>query len=196
MLQKYHDSMTFEWDVDLETYFLDWLDNIMSEVEYWVKEVANAQGRRHEYNISCRNKTVFTHKSISKMIKTDEIVLDIGCGLMSKFGNRLEDGSKVQLVPVDALAHFYNQINGRIHDGLREGYQCRFGMFEFLGNIFGQGFADYIVIDNALDHCIDPWRSLVECLYVLKREGHMFLNHRRAEARLFMRIGRACIDGI
>ena len=38
------------------------------------------------------------------------------------------------------------------------------------------------IVDNALDHCIDPWRSFVESLYVLKQNGHMFLNHRRAEA--------------
>lgn len=88
----------------------------------------------------------------------------------------------VKLVPVDALAHFYNVINDRIQDGYKKDYRCRFGLFEFLGNTFGRNYADYIIVDNALDHCIDPWRSLVECLYVLKTDGRMYMNHRRAEA--------------
>ena len=182
MLRACARNRTFQWHVDVEKYFLEWMDNLMSEVEYWVKEVANVRGRRHVYNRNCRRNHMFTHPAIAQRIRGGETVLDIGCGLVSRFGDRLEDGRTVRLIPVDALAHFYNIMNGHIRDGLKENYSCRFGLFEFMGNIFECGFADYIIIDNALDHCIDPWKSLVECLYVLKDGGYMYLNHRRAEA--------------
>lgn len=38
------------------------------------------------------------------------------------------------------------------------------------------------MINNALDHCIDPFRSIVECLYILKKGGYICTLHRRAEA--------------
>lgn len=182
MLKEYHQYMTFKWNVDLEKCFLIWLDNVMSEVEYWVKDVADYRGKRHGYNVKCRKNNIFTHKDICQRVKVGEIVMDIGCGLISRFGNQLNCSGTVQLIPVDALAHFYNIINDKIQDGFKKDYVCHFGLFEFLGNIFGRNYADYIIVDNALDHCIDPWRSLVECLYVLKPGGHMYLNHRRAEA--------------
>lgn len=182
MLLTYHQNMVFQWEVDLEKYFLAWLDNMMSEVEYWVRDVADTQGERHEYYVRCAENHRFTHRDILRRVKAGEIVMDIGCGLVSKFGEELENGGKVRLVPVDALAHYYNILNGRMRDSLGKNTSCRFGLFEFLGNIFGGNYADYIIIDNALDHCIDPWRSLVECLYVLKTDGRMYLNHRRAEA--------------
>lgn len=181
-LQRYHQHMSFRWDIDLEECFLQWLDNIMSEVEYWVRDVASPQGERYGYNEKCRGNDKFTHKRILKTVKGKETVLDIGCGLVSQFGELLDNGDTVNLIPVDALAPFYNNINDKIHDGRKKDYICRFGMFEFLGNLFAEGYADYIIINNALDHCVDPWRSLVECLYVLKKDGHMFLRHRRAEA--------------
>lgn len=182
LLNTYHQNMIFKWDVDLETYFFVWLDNLESEMEYWVKTVADVRGGSHSYNTKCRKNSRFTHSAILKRVKADEIVMDIGCGLVSKFGDQLDRGGRVNLVPVDALAHFYNVINSRIEDGYKRDYLCRFGMFEFLGNTFGRNYADYIIVENALDHCIDPWRSIVECLYVLKTGGHMYLNHRRAEA--------------
>lgn len=182
LLKAYHQNMIFKWEVDLEKYILAWLDNLASEIEYWVRDVADDRGRNHAYQIMCRKNNRFTHRDILKRVKDDEIIMDIGCGLVSKYGDQLDGGGTVKLVPVDALAHFYNVINGRIRDGYKKDYVCRFGLFEFLGNTFGGNFADYIIVENALDHCIDPWRSLIECLYVLKVDGRMYMNHRRAEA--------------
>lgn len=182
ILQMYHQNIIFKWEVDLEKYFLMWLDNLKSEIEYWVSDVADFRGKRHAYYIMCRENDRFTHRDIRKRVKDKEIVMDIGCGLVSKFGDQLDDAGAVKLVPVDALAHFYNIVNGRIQDGYKKDYICSFGLFEFLGNTFCRNYADNIIVENALDHCIDPWRSLIECLYVLKTGGRMYLNHRRAEA--------------
>ncbi len=182
ILNNYYRDMKFQWNIDLEGSFLKWLDSIMLEVEFWVKKVASIYGERHEYNTKCRNQNLFEYPNLTGQLRGNEIVLDIGCGLMSKYGSRLKDGNAIQLIPIDALAHFYNQINSRIKDGLKENYICRFGLFEFMANLAEESYGDYIIIENALDHCIDPWRSLIQCLYILKKDGKMFLKHRRAEA--------------
>ena len=181
-IQRFHQSMVFRWEIDFKKYFEIWLDNIMSEVEYWVKDVASVEGRSHKYYLKCRENQEFFHKFISPDVKGGEVIMDIGCGLISRFGNQLHNGNAVKLIPVDALAHFYNCINSKISDGLKQDYFCCFGLFEFIGNTFGKNYADYIIINNALDHSIDPWKSLIECLYILKQGGSMYLRHRRAEA--------------
>lgn len=180
-IEEYHRDMVFKWKIDFEKHFEIWIDNIMSEVEYWVNSASGNRERYYEHYKTQKN-NAFIHKYISPEIKGGEVVMDIGCGLISRFGNRLNNGSSIKLIPVDALAHFYNYINGRISDGLEQGYPCHFGLFEFMGLIFGKDYADYIIINNALDHCIDPWKSLIGCMSVLKQGGRMYLSHRRAEA--------------
>lgn len=181
MLLENYQKMIFRWKVNLEESFSVWLDHVMDEVEYHVRNDADCRGGMHEHFIRCRKNHAFTHRDVLRRVKAGDTVMDIGCGLALKYGAELESGGKVQLVPVDALAHFYNILDGRIGE-LKEDCRHRFGLFEFLGNQFGRNYADYIIINNALDHCIDPWRSLVECLYVLKLGGRMYLNHKRAEA--------------
>lgn len=181
-IREYHRNIVFDWKIDFEKNFKIWIDNIRSEVEYWIREIADTRGRNHEYYISCRKNNAFIHEYISSKLKGNEVIMDIGCGLVSRYGTQLKDGNTIKLIPVDALAHFYNCINDKITDGLKQDYSCYFGMFEFLGDIFEKDYADYIIINNALDHCIDPWKSLVGCIYVLKQGGRMYLSHRRAEA--------------
>ena len=181
-LERFYLNMQYCWDIDLKAEFLRWVKNIYSEVEYWVTDVADRRGISNKYNLKCRNNDKFSHRILVNKVSEGSIVLDIGCGLVSPYGDVLPDGKKIQFVPVDALAHYYNRINAQIKDGKRKDYKCNFGMFEFLGNCFGQNYADAIIINNALDHCIDPYRSIVECLYVLKVDGVLHMVHRRAEA--------------
>lgn len=181
-LERYHKKMQYKWDVSLSTEYAEWIDNIDSEVTFWIKSVAHKDGVFHEAYIKRRENEMFGHEILKDIVKEGDIVLDIGCGLISMYGNRLENGSKIKLLPVDALAHFYNRINDSINDGRKQGYECQFGMFEFTGQIFGENYADAIIINNALDHSIDPFRSLLECLYALKVNGTLCMRHKRAEA--------------
>ena len=82
-LQKYHEHMEFRWKVELEKYFFFFFDNIMSEVEYWIKNVADIQGKNHGYYVRCRENERFTHAMIAEVAKPNEVVLDIGCGLLT-----------------------------------------------------------------------------------------------------------------
>jgi SAM-dependent methyltransferase len=65
---------------------------------------------------------------------------------------------------------------------LDEAKVVRFGLFEFVDSFLDEEYADLIIINNALDHCIDPYRSIIKCFKVLKVGGVLRLCHRRAEA--------------
>ena len=96
-IRQFHQKMVFRWEIDFKKHFESWLDNIMSEVKYWVKEVASVEGRSHEYYLKCRENQDFFHKYISPRVKGDEVIMDIGCGLVSRFGNQLHNGNAVKL---------------------------------------------------------------------------------------------------
>lgn len=132
MLLENYQKMIFRWKVNLEESFSVWLDHVMDEVEYHVRNDADCRGGMHEHFIRCRKNHAFTHRDVLRRVKAGDTVMDIGCGLALKYGAELESGGKVQLVPVDALAHFYNILDGRI-GGLKEDCRHRFGLFEFLG---------------------------------------------------------------
>ena len=199
-LLKAYEKIKYTWTVSMANQFKQWIENINSELEYWLYEVADVNGNSHIYNTMCRNNELFGEKELFDILKAEDIVLDVGCGLVTYFGSKLPDGTKVQLIPVDALAHYYNRINAKIKDGLKEGYYCHFGMFEFLSKSFQENYADCIIIKNALDHCIDPFKSLVECFKVLKIGGCLYMKHTRAVAVYENWVGLHkwnidCIDG-
>ena len=182
VLQKYHEEMIYKWNVTLQDEFEEWINQIDTEVEFWTKSVVDKNGKFHNGYVNNRKNTMFEHEVLKDLVKEGDVVLDIGCGCVSKYGDTLKNGKHIELIPVDALAHFYNRMNSYVKDGLKEDYQCRFGMFEFMGYVFGENYADAIIIENAIDHCVDPFRSLVECLYSLKVDGTLYMAHNQAEA--------------
>ena len=157
-----------------------WLENIMSEVEYWVKENASSKGKYHEeyMNRLHRKNTAFYCARLDKKLNVGNIVIDAGCGICSQYGNMVEDG-ELQLISIDPLAYFYNTINKK---SVQSEELVQFGLFEFLSLFVGRNYADVILIDNALDHCIDPFKSVLESLAVLKIGGVLSMKHRRCEA--------------
>jgi ubiquinone/menaquinone biosynthesis C-methylase UbiE len=111
-------------------------------------------------------------KYIEEQLTGSEKILDIGCGLISMYGNYVGE-KKINLIAIDPLAHFYNIINERYQGELfSEEKRSSFGMFEFMADFYEENYADYIIINNALDHCIDPFKSIIECLHVLKCGGY------------------------
>ncbi|MBQ6995893.1 MAG: hypothetical protein IJN64_15645 [Lachnospiraceae bacterium] len=184
MLGDMHKKLVYKWDVKLDDYIENWCNNLMNEVKSWVMTAVNLDNALHwKYDSYRRNRylNIDGKKELPIQLKEQSVVMDIGCGLFCKYGDLLPDGSKVKLIPVDALAHFYNNINARKRDENRKDYRCFFGLFEFMGNSWDRNYADLIIIGNALDHCIDPYRSLLECLWVLKCGGVIRLVHARAE---------------
>ncbi len=174
--------------IDYKGQFDIWLDNIMSEVDYWVNRVAKEGAQfRDDYlrrleNNSFQSELTGETDALSDYLCriTNPLVYDIGCGLAPKFGEILPNGNKISMVEIDPLAYFYNAVNARYAS--TAGYKkIVFGMFEYFSRFFDRDSADAVIINNALDHCIDPYKSIVESLMVLKPSGMLYLNHTRAE---------------
>ena len=162
-----------------------WLDNILEEVEFWEKEVAGAQGRFHQHYLERIKSKNFQCGRIKNMVKNGDVVLDVGSGICSQYGNRLSETEQIVLKGIDPLAPFYNHINQRFEKEHEPDFKIapvEFGFFELLSFQYGSAYSDYILIDNALDHCIDPFAAIVECLRVLKAGGTLTTAHHVDEA--------------
>lgn len=154
-----------DYQLDYTKLVGNWVDNLMSEVIFWKKEVLTEDERCFADAVEKNNKRDFSCHRVN-LFKGCR-VLDIGCGLIYKWGNVFYDG---EYIPIDPLAYYYNT--------LYEGWKYRndyrtptvFGMFEFISR-FVKGKVDYILIDNAIDHCIDPLKALLECSRCLKING-------------------------
>lgn len=173
------DNVTEEYIINYKEQINIWIDNLMSEVEFWACETASPKGKNHSSYISRieSSNDQFICDRLKMQVDEKTIILDVGCGIFSKYG-KYKGESRLSLEGIDPLAHFYNKINE--HYGISE--IVRFGLFEFLSIFVENSQVDVILIDNALDHCIDPYKSILECLKVLKVGGCLSTRHRRCEA--------------
>ena len=174
-----------QWSISFEKQLDEWVNNLDSEILFWLNSVAKKGTQSYYEDYYCRqNNRIFNKldNNISNAegyLKDGDLVLDVGAGLWSKYGSII-NGGEIRLIPVDHLAFFYHSIN-QIYASV-EPIKCEFGLFEFLSMFFEKESAQLIIINNALDHCIDPYRSIIHCLEVLKTGGMLHLYHRRAEA--------------
>lgn len=185
-LEEFYRNMQFKWDVNMGKQFREWIQNIDSEVDFWLscgldKECDSAEWYERLRRMN-RKEVLFSEPDLERIVKDGDIVMDIGCALVSRFGEKLSDGGLISLIPVDPLAYYYNHMNERDSRSKKETYFCRFGMFELISDLFGSNYADAIYIRNAMDHSFDPFRGLISCLDTLKIGGTMKLQHQKAEA--------------
>jgi SAM-dependent methyltransferase len=160
-----------------------WAQNLLAEVKFWIQDVAQDSGRYHDSYINDRsNNKAFDCKHLNGSVYDNSVVMDVGCGLCSQYGNLTATG-KIKLVAVDPLAHQYNEINKIALDKNKSNDKIvQFGLFEYLDAFYSNNYADIILIDNALDHCFDPVKSIVSCLQVLKVNGAISMMHTIREA--------------
>ena len=184
-LETKREAVEYRWDIDFKYYVADWVNNLDSEVEFW-KGVCSNQDSRDGYLSKLTNKEFsgidVSVESLETNLEAGSIVVDLGCGLVSMYGTNEKNGG-INIIPMDPLAAFYNVLNS-IHSPIEmdSSKNCKFGLFEFVDSFLPEDYADVILINNALDHCIDSFRSIVKCVVVLKKGGVLRLVHRRAEA--------------
>ncbi len=173
------------YKIDYEKLISNWFNHFLDEVRFWRYQVADDKGGWHyTYRNRFKKREFDCERIKNETLIGDEIILDVGCGISSQYGKYVK-GKLINLISVDPLAHFYNEINRRFVTNLSSDEQVddvRFGMFELLSAFFGKNYCDYILIDNALDHCIDPLVALKECLNVVKKGGIVSLRHHTNEA--------------
>lgn len=153
-----------------------WLDSILSdELRYWKKRIPEQKGKNdirfleREFAYSYNEEIVFTEQ---------DKILDVGCGPLPKFGNIL-NGVKINYMPVDPLAYQYKNL-------LKENkvvlpVEPSFALMEVLTCFYEENSIDYVIVNNALDHCINIIRAFIECFNVVKVGGNLLLEHVEAE---------------
>lgn len=176
LLCSYSESEKQRYHIDYNKEVGTWTRNILSEVEFWFCKSRDEAGfieRRYGGD------KVLDYPYIQKKVSKNDTVLDVGCGLVSNLGQLTAEQERYHLVPVDPLAYYYKKIIDRYstHSRKEEMY-ANFGMFEFLSYDYGTDIADVIFVGNALDHCIDPIKGILECIKVLKKDtGELVLFH-------------------
>lgn len=110
------EQMHYRWNIKFEEQAKIWLENFQNEVDFWANQVANSSGPSHAvYKSRIENEDFLgrdqTCGKLAKTLQANSVVMDIGCGLLSKYGNRLPNSELIQLIAVDPLAPFYNRIN-------------------------------------------------------------------------------------
>ncbi len=162
--------------IDYAEQYKMWVNDLLSEVDFWYQIAKN--DKNYLSNLWGYHK-VFNIPWMKREAQENEIVLDVGCGPVSKLGSVYCKGGSIQLIPVDPLANYYKAIVDKFSAiENREKMYSVFGMFEFLSYYFGENMADTIFISNALDHCIDPIKGILEALKTLKKDtGELVLMH-------------------
>lgn len=176
---KKHYEISDVYSIDYKSQIQTWVDNLMDEVEFWACNLASPQGKGHDSYCRRREEAQgqFLCARLNREPNKNDRILDVGCGIFSKYG-KVIGNEKIKLIGIDPLAFFYNNINKKA--GVDE--IVKFGLFEFISAFIGDEKADMILIDNALDHCIDPFKSIVECIKATKAGGVVSMTHRRCEA--------------
>ncbi|MCR5119254.1 MAG: class I SAM-dependent methyltransferase [Lachnospiraceae bacterium] len=157
-----------------------WIDGVSYEVAFWSSYLASEQHKTQ----------ILTHLSSKediqqplgdfnpKILNEDFKVLDVGCG-MAYHNCPYINGHKIDLHYVDPLAFFYNDIAASKNAELPK---IEFAMVEYLSSFYEKGSVSLVLIQNALDHCFQPVRGIIESMKLLKTGGTLYLFHHKNEA--------------
>ena len=152
-----------------------WLDSALKdETSYWEWAVKNSV-KNNDVRLLTRE---FEYPYDSIKVSGGDVIVDIGCGPLPKFGNT-HNKEILNYHPVDPLAHQYQKIlnSNNVHLPVTP----KFAIGELLSCFFKKNSADYVIMHNALDHCIDPMRVLIEMAEICKIGGSILLFHADAE---------------
>lgn len=161
-----------------------WLGGIPYEVAFW-RSYYGSRCRRSDlfswsgYGKECALDSFDVQGYISSLPSESPVVVDLGCALSYAMGNVFPSKPSARVDFVDPLAPFYNRILSRY--GI-DRPAIRFGMIENLSACYRPDSVDLIHVRNALDHCADPMRGIIESLACLRPGGVLYLNHFRDEA--------------
>ena len=156
-----------------------WMGGVSYEVAFWNGYLSVERNRKAVLErVTSKNGIGQPLGIDAALLNEDFKVLDVGCG-MAYHNSPYIDGHRIDLHYVDPLAHFYNDIAASKKLPVPE---IEFAMVEYLSAFYAKGSVDLVLIQNALDHCFQPIRGILESLKILKNGGTLYLFHNRNEA--------------
>lgn len=167
---------------DSEVQIIDqWIDNIESEIQHHdsglFRDLYMPEIAAYAYRLISRE---FEYPyNLEIQFKPTDVILDVGCGSRMKYGDTI-GGEPAGYYPVDALAFEYEKLYKKYNSPPPR--RPSFALMEALSAFIPESSVDYLICNNALDHCIDIFRSLIEFLKVVKIGGAILLEHLDCEA--------------
>ncbi len=163
--------------------FQRWLSGIPYEVAFWRSYYGNKKRRNDLFKWSCYDKPcALDDFDIGQYILSLNVdkpkLVDVGCALSYMFSGKI-NGKDYTVDYLDPLAPFYNKILRRFKINRP---QIKFGMIESLVGTYPPNTVDFIHVRNALDHCSNPLKGIIQSLVILKKGGVLYLHHHRNEA--------------
>ena len=173
LISEYENEVTYS--TDYETNFKKWWFGLKSEIEFWEEAYAKPNGRKHNWYEKLIDNSIFNDEffDVTK-IKDGWKILDVGSGIVSRYGENLGGNCKIELTAVDPLAAWYNIFNKKYNPEYNK-KDVKFGLLEELSEQFDNNSMDMIIISNALDHCISPLACIFESLKVIRIGGCIYI---------------------
>ena len=174
-------ELTVMTDYDIGHKQIDgWIGGVSYEVAFWSSYLAQEQHRSQIVSHLSSKEDIAQPLGTFDPAVLDESfkVLDVGCG-MAYHNCPYIDGHKIDLHYVDPLAFFYNDIAASKGVDLPK---IEFAMVEYLSAFYEPGSVSLVLIQNALDHCFQPVRGILESMKLLKCGGTLYLFHHKNEA--------------
>lgn len=163
---------------------LNWLEGIPYEITFWKYTFQYKKRLQSLLTWSKLNSTLCLQgwdaiTFLSSLPTSNPKVLDVGCGMSYATGNLDKQSQPLNIHYIDALATHFNRIKNRYQPSLPN---IEFGMMEYLSAFYPNHDISLIIIQNALDHCSNPMKAILEALDSLHIGGILYLNHHPNEA--------------
>lgn len=163
---------------------INWIDGIPYELTFWEYSFRYKKRLQSLLTWSKLNSTLCLQGwdamgFLSSLSRPNPIVLDVGCGMSYATGNLDFQMRPLNIHYVDALANDFNSIKNKYQPSLPN---IEFGMMEYIGAFYPNHDISLIIIQNALDHCSNPMKAILEALDALHIGGCLYLNHHPNEA--------------
>lgn len=143
-----------------------WEKGLNGEVSFWRKWLA-----------SHHNKVIPNKKLVSKISqyigdKKEVKIANIGSGPVSLIGEIYQDVN-IEIFPSDILADEYMKLRKELDiSGVLPIEPQDMTNLSYPDNTF-----DIVFCANAMDHCIDPFKAILEIIRVCKPDGYIHLEH-------------------
>ena len=171
----------------LSQQFRKWSSGVNNEVDWWAGYI-DTRGSDWGNDLEQRLRPDSQwDPSNAPVPKPTDKVLDVGSGPLTRVA-KMVAGHRLDLTAVDPLAPYYNRALSKAN--IKPPVPAQQAFAEDLSARFEPETFDFINIQNALDHSIDPLRAIEEMLIVAKTGGTIVLTHARNEA------ARAEYDGL
>ena len=161
----------------------EWKAGVGQEVAFWSRWIAQQGG---EYTEDfCRrfdpNSPVdwLLEAVLQELAQPVVRLLDVGAGPVCCLG-KISAHAELRITAVDPLADHYDEILAE--NDMRPPVRTVFGIGEDLVLQFARGSFDVVHCQNALDHSLDPVRTLLQMLEVCRIGGSVMLRHAHDEA--------------